>query len=311
MVVSSYATNNMFKFHPTGRPPARIPRAKIREMLLSDDDDEDDITWASSTTEVAHDCKLVLKRGVEIPFWPPDVRFEVKGAGGNGDNAASSLVTFPAHLFVLKAKAPKLAAEFGQDAEKIDKVSITDVNPAIFHLLLRSVYGGVVEKKKLIAHAKNIIDAAHKYDIFDLKLAAEAAYVKSTQITMENAFDLLLYAQALNLERLKEVVIDFHAKNISDGSEPAQKLYASTNSKGTSVELKDLMDSDTLMSGRGFHQIGEVAHSRHHTERLFGQLENGSANQQLNLLRDVERSKQHCGQNGMEKKDQQSSEESS
>ena len=149
----------------------------------------------------AHDCKLELE-------WPTDVRFEVSdgGAGGDGDNA----VTFHAHRFVLEAKAPKLVAKLKSSPFQLQRV--TNVDPAVFHLVLRSAYGGGIAEEDLIAHGSNIIDAAHDCDMFDLKLAAEKAYVKSTQITEKNANDLLRYAEALKLARLKEAVIDFQAK---------------------------------------------------------------------------------------------------
>eukprot|EP00984_Skeletonema_dohrnii_P004971 scaffold1761_cov78-Skeletonema_dohrnii-CCMP3373.AAC.4 len=145
-----------------------------------------------------------------------DVCFEVSSADvheDDGDDAALSPVTFHAHSFVLKTCAPMLASLFGSDDEKIVVVSINDVKPAIFRHLLHYVYGGSVEEGELTAHVKDIINAADKYSIVNLKLQAEAAYVESTDITMDNAMDNLLYADALNLALLKEVVMDFLAEN--------------------------------------------------------------------------------------------------
>ncbi len=68
-------------------------------------------------------------------------------------------------------------------------------------------------------HAKDIISAADKYSIVSLKLEAEVAYVKSTKVTMENAIDNLLFADALNCALLKEVVMDFLAENSSASQE--------------------------------------------------------------------------------------------
>eukprot|EP00985_Skeletonema_marinoi_P033606 scaffold41722_cov124-Skeletonema_marinoi.AAC.1 len=97
-----------------------------------------------------------------------------------------------------------LASLFGSYDEEIAAVSITDVKPAVFRHLLHYVYGGSVPGKEMNAHAKDIINAADKYSIVNLKLEAEAAYVNSTKITMDNAMDNLLYADALNLALLKE-----------------------------------------------------------------------------------------------------------
>ncbi|KAK1739348.1 BTB/POZ and MATH domain-containing protein [Skeletonema marinoi] len=149
-----------------------------------------------------------------------DVCFEVGSADVHDvDEAASSPVTFHAHRLILKKCAPMLASLFGSYDEEIVAVSITDVKPAIFRHLLHYVYGGSVPGKEMNAHAKDIINAADKYSIVNLKLEAEAAYVNSTKITMDNAMDNLLYADALNLALLKEAVMDFLAENTEEASE--------------------------------------------------------------------------------------------
>ena len=64
-------------------------------------------------------------------------------------------------------------------------------------------------EEDLKTHAKDILEAADKYNIVNLKLEAEAAYVESTAITAENAIDNLLYADAKNCALLTEAVMDF------------------------------------------------------------------------------------------------------
>eukprot|EP00984_Skeletonema_dohrnii_P004977 scaffold1761_cov78-Skeletonema_dohrnii-CCMP3373.AAC.10 len=144
-----------------------------------------------------------------------DVCFEVN-AGVNvddADEAAPLPVPFHAHSQILQGCAPMLASLFGSDEEEIATASITDVKPAIFRHLLHYVYGGSVAEGELTTHSKDIINAADKYSIVNLKLEAEAVYVKSTKITMVNAIDNLLYADSFNLALLKEVVLDFLAEN--------------------------------------------------------------------------------------------------
>ena len=71
-----------------------------------------------------------------------DVRFEVSDVDANeddGDETTSLPVTsFHAHRLILKACAPMLASLLGSDDEneKVASVSITDINPTIFHHLL-------------------------------------------------------------------------------------------------------------------------------------------------------------------------------
>jgi hypothetical protein len=61
------------------------------------------------------------------------------------------------------------------------------------------------------AFRKDIINAADKYSIVNLKLEAEAVYLNSTIFTVDNAMDNLLYADAKNCALLKETVLDFLA----------------------------------------------------------------------------------------------------
>ena len=144
-----------------------------------------------------------------------DVCFEVSdmdATTGNSDDAAPSFVSFYAHHLILKACAPMLASLFVPNDDTIETVSITDVKPAIFRHMLHYVYGGSVPGRVMKIHAEALISAANKYSIVNLKLEAEAAYVESTEITMDNAMYNALYADALNLALLKETVMDFVAE---------------------------------------------------------------------------------------------------
>jgi hypothetical protein len=128
---------------------------------------------------------------------------------------------FHAHSHILKACAPMLANLFDLDDRdgKLATATITDVKPDIFRHLLYHVYGGSVPEDELKANAKDIIDAADKYSIVNLKLEAEAAYVKSTDITMDNVMDNLLYADAKNCALLKEAAMNFLAENSTEAYE--------------------------------------------------------------------------------------------
>jgi speckle-type POZ protein len=123
-------------------------------------------------------------------------------------------VKFHAHILILQMCAPMLAALFAPEEDGESAIaSIDDVKPDIFRHLLCYVYGGSVPEEVLKQHAKDFIDTADKYSIVNLKLEAEAAYVESNDITMDNAIDNLLYADAKNCALLKEAVLDFLAEN--------------------------------------------------------------------------------------------------
>ncbi|KAL7450476.1 hypothetical protein ACHAWC_002386 [Mediolabrus comicus] len=145
-----------------------------------------------------------------------DVCFEVSSSDSNNDRSKKTKASdlFHAHRSILEICAPMLAALLPPRPDgELAKASITDVKPDIFRYLLFYVYGGSVPEEVLKQRAKEIIETADKYSIVCLKLEAEALYVESTDITMENAIDNLLYADAKNCALLKETVLDFLAEN--------------------------------------------------------------------------------------------------
>ena len=82
-----------------------------------------------------------------------------------------------------------------------------------FKHMIYYAYGGKLSDEYLEANAKDMIEACDKYGVVHLKLEAEACYVKSTEITIDNMMDNLLYADSKNLAQLKETVMDFMIKN--------------------------------------------------------------------------------------------------
>ena len=151
-----------------------------------------------------------------------DVCFEVSSSEIEDDRSkrSRSSTSFHAHSQILNICAPMLASLFESNEDRLmATASITDVSPDIFRHILFYVYGGSVPEADLKARAKSIIDATDRYSIVNLKLEAEAAYVKSTKITMDNAMDNLLYADSINLALLKEVVVDFLVENHDEAIE--------------------------------------------------------------------------------------------
>jgi hypothetical protein len=60
------------------------------------------------------------------------------------------------------------------------------------------MYGGEVVDVMFLFHAKEIIDAADKYGVVNLKLEAEVRFVEATTFTMDNAMDNLLFVESKN-----------------------------------------------------------------------------------------------------------------
>ena len=146
-----------------------------------------------------------------------DVVFEVgkqPQTKGKRKRTKSSTTSFHAHRPILQVCARTLYEMCGAaNREGITTVSITDVEPNVFGYMLFYAYGGKLLEDELNNNAKDIIHACDKYGVVHLKLEAEACYVKSTEITIDNMMDNLLYADSKNLALLKEAVMDFIIKN--------------------------------------------------------------------------------------------------
>ncbi|KAL7529975.1 hypothetical protein ACHAWF_003178 [Thalassiosira exigua] len=120
--------------------------------------------------------------------------------------------TFHAHQFILQQCASALG-DLCKTGEDLTPVRISDLGPEIFRHLLYYAYGGKIDDDELKESAKDIIDAADKFGVVGLKLEAEASYVSSMDVTIDNVMDNLLYADAKNCALMKETVMDFLVKN--------------------------------------------------------------------------------------------------
>jgi len=145
-----------------------------------------------------------------------DVVFEVDNGSRlseeHTNKKTKTTTTFYTHRFILQDISTMLA-ELCKSDEGITTVSITDVTPKIFKHMIYYAYGGKLSEDDLKTNAKDIINACDKYGVVHLKLEAEAVYVKSTEITMKNMMDNLLYADSKNLALLKEAVMDYILAN--------------------------------------------------------------------------------------------------
>jgi hypothetical protein len=130
------------------------------------------------------------------------------------DEESMILVTFPAHSVIVENCSTDLCESHNNSA--ISHIQINDVKPDVFHLLLSYIYGLKISDDDMKSHTREIIDAADKYGVVNLKLEAEAYFVKTTTFTMENVMELLLYAELKNCTLLKEAAMDYIVENKAD-----------------------------------------------------------------------------------------------
>ena len=75
------------------------------------------------------------------------------------------------------------------------------------------MYGGNLSDDDMQSHAKEVIDAADKYRVINLKLEAEARFVECITFTIENVMEHLLYAESKKCALLKEASMDYILEN--------------------------------------------------------------------------------------------------
>jgi len=163
-------------------------------------------------------CKNILKKFLDEDS--ADVVFEVssesndKGKKKRKRGQTTTGTTFHAHRLILQDGAPQLAG-LCKPSGRGDppRITLVHVEPRVFRHMLYYVYGGKLAEEDLDANAKQLIDAADKYGIVNLKLQAEAFYVKSTKLAIDNILDNLLYSYSKNCALLKEAVMDFIIEN--------------------------------------------------------------------------------------------------
>mmetsp|Transcript_11667 Transcript_11667/g.16728 ORF Transcript_11667/g.16728 Transcript_11667/m.16728 type:complete len:411 (-) Transcript_11667:649-1881(-) len=177
-----------------------------------------------TTAFVPKNPLLKIMKGLCNDEATADVCFEVSAAQETDDDNGGTkrikrTTPFYAHRLILDHCAPMLAAICGSnDSGGKVSVPVNDVKADVFRHLLPYVYGESIPKEDLKKYARDIIDAADKYSIVNLKLEAEAVYVQSVDICLDNVMDNLLYADSRNCALLKETVMNFLADNHSEAS---------------------------------------------------------------------------------------------
>ncbi|KAL7533349.1 hypothetical protein ACHAXR_008059 [Thalassiosira sp. AJA248-18] len=163
-------------------------------------------------------CKNILKKFMDEES--ADVLFEVESESEQNDEADckkanASTACFHAHYLILQDCSSTLA-DLCKSTKTLSPIQIAGVQPGVFRHMLYYMYGGKVAFDELKANAKDIIDAADKYGVENLKLEAEACYARTITLTVDNVIDILVYAESKNCALLKEVVMDFIVGNMDD-----------------------------------------------------------------------------------------------
>ena len=169
-----------------------------------------------------------------------DVIFEINYKDGHEKQ-------FYAHRLILQACAPSLFEFCDGAGQDMTSVRITGVKPEIFHHLLYYVYGGTIPDKVFSESAKDIIDAADRLGIGNLKVEAEGWYVKSTPITLDNFVENLYFSDTKKCALLKERVMDFLVQN---EAEALEKLSTQQDTPQSESMLTDFLTASARKKRR-------------------------------------------------------------
>lgn len=126
---------------------------------------------------------------------------------------------FQAHKAILAARSPVFAAMFEHEMEerKFNRVEIADVDHEVLREMLRFIYTG--KAANLEKMADDLLAAADKYALDRLKVMCEEALC--TNLSIENAADILILADLHSADQLKAQAIDFintHATDVMETS---------------------------------------------------------------------------------------------
>lgn len=172
---------------------------------------------------------------------------------------------FYAHSLILKMTAPSLAY-MCDNADPDTPIPIIGVRRHIFWLVLRYAYGDEMPHDIWTAKSAHesshqvrnelsdlldlspsleLLDAANRFGVVGLKLLAESKVVQ-TEISIESASDLILYADAKDCALLKEKAIDFFVANaeVIRATHSFQRIEESAH---VMVELMDALLSKRML----------------------------------------------------------------
>ena len=123
---------------------------------------------------------------------------------------------FPVHSPIIRNNAPMLANHLDQEEGK-NNVIIKDMSARVFKMILAFVYAEYSPTdEEVLENGKELIDAANRYELTDLKMLVEHVLVRERILTTKNVSDYILFADAKSCPLLKEYAIAFLRLNATE-----------------------------------------------------------------------------------------------
>ncbi|KAK1336210.1 hypothetical protein QTO34_004014 [Cnephaeus nilssonii] len=154
-----------------------------------------------------------------------------------------------AHKAILAARSPVFWAMFEHAMEdsKKNPVEIIDVEPSVFKEMMCFIYTG--KAPNLDTMADGLLAAADKYALERLKVMCEEAL--SSHLSVENAAEMLTFADFHSADQLKTQAVDFinsHAEDVMEtsGWQAMEPLFSGMNKAQLESESEVSPEEDEL-----------------------------------------------------------------
>ena len=125
---------------------------------------------------------------------------------------------FHAHKAILALKKSEIlySSVCEQPSNSDSPLVITGICKDIFRIVLRAVYEELPSKEKFMHSAQDILDAANRFHMTELKIVAETEVVCSLGVTAKNALDWAMFAKDKECPLIKEYALSICAARSAD-----------------------------------------------------------------------------------------------
>ncbi|XP_065204308.1 speckle-type POZ protein B-like [Planococcus citri] len=121
---------------------------------------------------------------------------------------------YPVHKAILAARSSVFRAMFKSNMRESQKnhITVTDIDQDVFQEMLHYIYTGKTKNLEVLAF--ELLPAADKYDLKDLKTMCEEALFK--RLAPDNALKILILADMYHAKKLKTLAIRYIKRNAAN-----------------------------------------------------------------------------------------------
>ena len=161
---------------------------------------------------------------------------------------------FHVHSLILDNNAPTLAKYCKQNDGS--NQAIRDMDPVVFRIVLKNAYSGYrpndndisATGKDLLIFGRELIDAANRFELTELKDSVETALVRERVLNRENVLDYLLFADAQSCSLFKEYAISVFIPFAQEILKSDESKLETLRKEVQSEIMKKMVDQEEIMT---------------------------------------------------------------